>query len=68
MTDKQLAERLGTRIKKARESFGKKQKDVAKAIGIGSSFLCEIEKGKAFPNLPLLYKIELEVGKVWWCL
>ena len=45
-------------LKAARVSKGLTQKDVAKLIGITVETLANYEKGKTYPDIPILKKIE----------
>lgn len=48
---------MGKRIKKKRESFGYLIKDLSAQIGVTSSLISQIEKGKAYPSIVTLKKI-----------
>jgi transcriptional regulator with XRE-family HTH domain len=48
---------MGKRIKLKRESFGYLVKDLSAQIGVTSSLISQIEKGKAFPSIVTLKKI-----------
>ena len=48
---------MGKRIKKKRESFGFLIKDLSAQIGVTSSLISQIEKGKAYPSIVTLKKI-----------
>ena len=48
---------MGKRIKKKREVFGFLVKDLSAKIGVTSSLISQIEKGKAFPSIVTLKKI-----------
>jgi XRE family transcriptional regulator, regulator of sulfur utilization len=50
-------ERLGTEIQKKRKSAALTLRALAAKIGVTSSFLSQIEKGKALPSLPTLKKL-----------
>ena len=48
---------MGKRIKRTRESLGLKIKDLSIKIGVTSSLISQIEKGKAYPSIVTLKKI-----------
>lgn len=48
----------GDSIKKERKKIGFKQKDLAKRIGISTSYLCNIEKNNRIPSEKIKSKIE----------
>jgi len=48
----------GDLIKKERKKIGFKQKDLAKRIGISTSYLCNIEKNNRIPSEKIKSKIE----------
>ena len=48
----------GDLIKKERKKIGFKQKDLAKRIGISTSYLCNIEKNNRIPSEKIKRKIE----------
>jgi transcriptional regulator with XRE-family HTH domain len=50
-------DRMGIRIKKKRELFGFRIKDLSNQIGVTSSLISQIESGKAFPSIVTLKKI-----------
>ena len=45
-------------LKTARELNGLKQKDAAKLLGISVATLRNYERGKSYPDIPILKKIE----------
>ena len=45
-------------LKTARELNGLKQKDAAKLLGISVDTLRNYERGKSYPDIPILRKIE----------
>jgi XRE family transcriptional regulator, regulator of sulfur utilization len=49
--------RMGERIKRRRESLNIQTNDLAKAIGVTSSLISQIERAKAFPSILTLKKI-----------
>lgn len=49
--------RMGQRIKKRRESLNIQTVDLASQIGVTSSLISQIERGKAFPSILTLKKI-----------
>jgi transcriptional regulator with XRE-family HTH domain len=50
-------ESLGVEIQRRRKGSSLTLKDLAKMTGVTSSFLSQIEKGKALPSLPTLKKL-----------
>ncbi len=48
---------MGKRIKRIRESLGYQIKELSVNIGVTSSLISQIEKGKAFPSIVTLKKI-----------
>lgn len=50
-------DQMGKRIKKKRESLGFLIKDLSIKIGVTSSLISQIEKGKAFPSIVTLKKV-----------
>jgi len=50
-------EQLGKRIRKKRESLGFQMKELSVKIGVTSSFISQIESGKAFPSIVTLKKL-----------
>jgi transcriptional regulator with XRE-family HTH domain len=50
-------DQMGKRIKKIRESFGFSIKDLSTMIGVTSSLISQIERGKAFPSIVTLKKV-----------
>ena len=49
-------------LKAARVNKGLTQKEAAKLIGVSAPSLANYEKGKSFPNVPTLKKIEEVYG------
>ncbi len=49
--------KMGDRIKKRRESLKKPSSELAQAIGVTSSLISQIERGKAYPSILTLKKI-----------
>ena len=49
-------------LKTAREIKGLKQTEAAKLIGISTDTLGNYEKGKSYPDIPILRKIEEVYG------
>lgn len=45
-------------LKAARINKGYSQEDAAKAIGVSSDTLSNYERGKSYPDVPILKKIE----------
>lgn len=56
-------ENMRMTLKTARELAGYTQVSAAKAIGVSADTLLNYEKGKSYPDIPVLRKIE-EVYKV----
>jgi len=50
-------DQMGKRIKRIRESLGYQIKELSVSIGVTSSLISQIEKGKAFPSIVTLKKI-----------
>ncbi len=50
-------DQMGKRIKKKRESLGFLIKELSTKIGVTSSLISQIEKGKAFPSIVTLKKV-----------
>ncbi len=50
-------DQMGKRIKRKRENLGYSMKDLSEKIGVTSSLISQIEKGKAFPSIVTLKKI-----------
>ena len=50
-------DQMGKRIKKKRESLNLLIKDLSMKIGVTSSLISQIEKGKAFPSIVTLKKV-----------
>ncbi len=50
-------DQMGKRIKRIRESLGFQMKELSVKIGVTSSLISQIEKGKAFPSIVTLKKI-----------
>ena len=48
---------MGKRIKKRREGLGLQVKELSKKIGVTSSLISQIERGKAFPSIVTLKKV-----------
>lgn len=49
-------------LKAARANKGYTQEDAAKKIGVSVDTLCNWERGKTFPNVPQIKKIEDAYG------
>lgn len=49
-------------LKVARELKGLKQQDAAKLIGVSTDTLGNYERGKSYPDIPILRKIEEVYG------
>ncbi len=50
-------DQMGKRIKKRRESLGLQVKELSVKIGVTSSLISQIERGKAFPSIVTLKKV-----------
>ena len=50
-------DQMGKRIKKKRESLGLQIKELSNKIGVTSSLISQIERGKAFPSIVTLKKV-----------
>ncbi|MCH7695609.1 MAG: cupin domain-containing protein [Proteobacteria bacterium] len=50
-------ENVGIRLKKARETHGLSQRQLAKASGVSNAMICLIERGKSNPSLGLLKNV-----------
>ncbi|MEN8187227.1 MAG: XRE family transcriptional regulator [Bacteroidota bacterium] len=50
-------DRMGKRIREKREKLGYQIKDISVKIGVTSSLISQIEKGKAFPSIVTLIKV-----------
>ncbi len=50
-------DQMGKRIKRKRENLGLKIKDLSIKIGVTSSLISQIEKGKAYPSIVTLKKV-----------
>ena len=61
-------DQMGKRIKKRRENLGFTIKDLSNTIGVTSSLISQIERGKAFPSIVTLKKIaetlQITVGEL----
>lgn len=55
-------DQMGKRIKKKRESLGFLIKELSIKIGVTSSLISQIEKGKAFPSIVTLKKIAVALN------
>jgi len=45
---------IGKRIREERRCVGLNQAEAAKGLGVGNSFLCDVEKGRTAPTVDLL--------------
>lgn len=54
----ELPENMKASLKNIREIRGFKQEEAAKLIGISVDTLRNYEKGKSYPDIPILRKIE----------
>lgn len=50
-------DKMGKRIKQKRENLGLQMKELSGKIGVTSSLISQIEKGKAFPSIVTLKKV-----------
>lgn len=50
-------DQIGYRIKKRRESLGLQVKELSQQIGVTSSLISQIERGKAYPSIVTIKKI-----------
>jgi transcriptional regulator with XRE-family HTH domain len=50
-------DQMGKRIKKKRENLGLQVKELSMKIGVTSSLISQIERGKAFPSIVTLKKV-----------
>ena len=50
-------DKMGKRIKQKRESLNLQMKELSNKIGVTSSLISQIEKGKAFPSIVTLKKV-----------
>lgn len=55
-------DKMGKRIKKKRETLGLLIKELSEQIGVTSSLISQIEKGKAFPSIVTLQKVSKALG------
>ena len=62
MTEKILPENSTWTLKQAREVKGLKQSEAAKMIGISTDTLGNYERGKSYPDIPILRQIENVYG------
>lgn len=53
---------MGITLKAARINIGMSQIDASKAIGVTPETLSNWERGKSFPNVPQIMKIEATYG------
>jgi len=54
----EVVEDYGSIIKRARESRGLTQEDLARLVGVKLSYIRKVEQGKIVPELPVLKKLE----------
>lgn len=64
-TVEQVREILGKRIRKKRRDLDITQKELAERIGVVTSFVCEMEKGRKAVGTENLYKLECVLGPLW---
>jgi transcriptional regulator with XRE-family HTH domain len=53
---------IGNRIRSKRKDLMIKQRDLAIAVGISNSYLCDIEKGRMAVTLKVLNRIALQMN------
>lgn len=57
-----VPEHISTTLKQAREIIGYTQAEAAKRIGVSVDTLGNYERGKSFPDVPIIRKIEEVYG------
>lgn len=57
-TETRFPKDMKATLKNIREMRGYKQEEAAKLIGVDTDTLRNYEKGKSYPNIPVLRKIE----------
>lgn len=57
-----IPENMKVSLKTARELRGLKQSEAAKLIGVSTDTLGNYERGKSYPDIPMLRKIEEVYG------
>ena len=57
-----IPENMKVSLKTARELKGLKQAEAAKLIGVSADTLGNYERGKSYPDIPILRKIEEVYG------
>ncbi len=62
MPTKAGLEKMGKKIKEAREKSGLTQADVAKKVGIDTNYYATIERGEKYPSLKRLERIVAVLG------
>lgn len=55
-------EKMGKKIKEAREKAGLTQADVAKKVGLDTNYYATIERGEKYPSFKRLHKIATLLG------
>lgn len=63
---KDLAVDIGQAIREVRSSHGLTQAELAKTIGIGTTYLTKIERGERIATTETLYKISHELKAGWF--
>lgn len=53
---------IGSRLREARNMAKLTQEQLAEKVGIGTTYLCDIERGAKFPSLSLFIKIVDALG------
>lgn len=56
---------IGNRLRKRRRDLDLTQKQLGEKVGVVTSFICEMEKGKKAIHMEMLYKLEMELGPLW---
>lgn len=62
MEGKKILEQTKMTLKMAREIKGYTQEKAAKLIGVSADTLGNYERGKSYPDIPVLRKIEIVYG------
>ena len=57
-----IPEDMSVTLKQAREMHGLKQSEAAEKIGVSTDTLGNYERGKSYPDIPVLRKIEQLYG------
>lgn len=62
MATPQQRDRLGKRVRKAREARGWAQKDLARAAGVDAGVLSRLESGSSEPSLSTLHRVRMALA------